>query len=148
MSGFVDKDTVAQAAQNAAPVSAPIVTAPTWWARVNSACATLKVQAPVLIAPATRAQVRDWVTKEVAYEQQALAAITTIPLSAAGSDRASAEKFLALLRKDLVDEQKLAAVLANGGTLNASLVSEDQSLAKQAIDLATQHGAGACAGGA
>jgi hypothetical protein len=145
ITGFVDRATVAQAAQNARPAGVPTVAAPTWWSRVNSVCASQKMHAPVLVPPASRAQVQNWVRQEVAWEKQTLTTVSAIPLSAAGTQRASAVTFLTLLRKAVADEEKVAAVLAGGGTFNMSLIQEDESLSSQALGLAAKMGATACA---
>ncbi len=145
ITGFVDRDTVAQAAQNARPSDVEAAVGPTWWQRVNAVCASAKTNAPVLVPRFTRTQVQDWVTQELAFEKNAVAAISAIPLSTAGSQRASAVTFLTLLHKAIADEEKLGRVLASGGTFSMSLVQEDRNLSQQALGLAAKMGAPACA---
>jgi hypothetical protein len=144
INGFVDRDTVAQAAQNARPAGAVTASAPTWWARVNSVCASQKLKTPA--PPATRAEVQDWVKRELAWEKQTLTSISAVPLSAAGTERASAVTFLTLLRKAVADEEKVAGIVAGGGTYSMSVIQDDQSLSSQALALAAKMGATACAG--
>lgn len=133
--GFVDRDTVAQAAANVSPV--PLVAAAkstsesrtleAWARAANRVCADADERLSAIRQPRTRAEIVARGPRMLALNQERLRRLRALPLPIARADRAAVVAFLTLRAKAEAADRRTYEVLAGGGSdqaISAAIAAE------------------------
>ena len=144
LEGFVDRDTVAQAADNVNPH--PGAYRPDWAARANSACSRFEDSAPLLPSAPSQAEFVAWASKVAPVETKLIQTLQAIPLPSDAHERVLARRLVSRWRSDLLLGRRGAAIVARSGRVGLSrgLIEQVLQNAKALDVLARELGATAC----
>jgi hypothetical protein len=150
--GFVDRDTVAQAARNVAPVTpvaqaslSPSVSTDDWAASANKVCGNVYAKMKKVEPPTTRAQLLSSGPALLALEDEFLGRLGRVAKPTVAAQRARVDKLLALERKGVAEDKAVFAAVKSRDQVAAGLhAAREKAIYAEADTLARSLGATGC----